>query len=41
MGHFMASKKMIKFKYPCTSTQLNENKVSNDDRFEFWVAGEI
>lgn len=32
---------MIKFKYPCTTTQLNENKVSSDDRFEFWVAGEI
>lgn len=29
----MASKKMIKFKYPCT--QLNENKMDSDDRFEY------
>lgn len=41
MGHFVATKKMIKFKYPCTRTQLNENKVSSDDRLKFWVADEI
>lgn len=40
MGHFVATK-MIKFKYPCTRTQLNENKVSSDDRLKFWVADEI
>lgn len=25
----------------CTSTQSNENRVNGDDKFEFWVAGEI